>query len=70
YPAWKAGVLPLNYTRKPEDYNIIRTILSSGQIGFFSNFSCLTRSASRSDRQKGVIFGKGEQNCTICPSDA
>ena len=22
YPAWKAGVLPLNYTRKPENYII------------------------------------------------
>ena len=23
YPAWKAGVLPLNYTRKPKEFNII-----------------------------------------------
>ena len=22
YPAWKAGVLPLNYTRKPKEFNI------------------------------------------------
>ena len=22
YPAWKAGVLPLNYTRKPKKFNI------------------------------------------------
>ena len=22
YPAWKAGVLPLNYTRKPKEFTI------------------------------------------------
>ena len=70
YPAWKAGVLPLNYTRKPENYNTLSARLSSGQIAFFSNLPPLARRASRSVRQKGVIFGKGEQNCTIRPSDA
>ena len=24
YPAWKAGVLPLNYTRKPGNFTILR----------------------------------------------
>ena len=28
YPAWKAGVLPLNYTRKPEKYNTAARSLS------------------------------------------
>ena len=36
YPAWKAGVLPLNYTRKPVDYNIISVHLSR-VISFFED---------------------------------
>ena len=35
YPAWKAGVLPLNYTRKPKDITIFRGIC---QV-FFSSVS-------------------------------
>ena len=40
YPAWKAGVLPLNYTRKS-------LCLSDSAIGFYHNYTLLSRVFSR-----------------------
>ena len=35
YPAWKAGVLPLNYTRKSY-------ILADSALGFYHNYTLLS----------------------------
>ena len=40
YPAWKAGVLPLNYTRKSY-------ILADSALGFYHNYTLLSRAFSR-----------------------
>ena len=40
YPAWKAGVLPLNYTRKSY-------ILADSALGFYHNYTLLSRGFSR-----------------------